>query len=340
MDEMTLLKEFRAAVAPPGEVVLARARARMIDGGAPGRDRPGPRWLRSPGTRGKLALTGLAGLAAAATAAALAMALTAAPSDGSAGTGVPSPAVKEMAYRAAAAAAAGPEVAPGQWVYWQEKSYSPPGSGPAPNSAFQVWTTADATNAAYLARGKVVFIPCGQLGLKPADGCQSIGQPIITHSDQGDFIGGTSGKVPVPYAGLSSLPRDPVALDRYLAGLPLRGWGPAPVREFEVIKELLITYVMPPALTAELYQALGNIPGVTVDRHAVDVAGRHGIGLRIALPSDQGAGFDELILDPKSFGLMGQQLTPGRAAGARAGEIVGGTAILKTALVSGPGILP
>ena len=38
MDEITLLKEFRAAVAPPGEVMLAQARARMIDRGAPGRN--------------------------------------------------------------------------------------------------------------------------------------------------------------------------------------------------------------------------------------------------------------------------------------------------------------
>ena len=121
MDEMTLLKEFRAAVAPPGDVVLARARARMIDGGAPGLNRPRPRWLRLPGTRGKLALTGLAGLAAAATAAAVAMALTA-PGGGQLPAGTASPAVKQMAYRAAAAAAAGPEVAPGQWVYWQEKT--------------------------------------------------------------------------------------------------------------------------------------------------------------------------------------------------------------------------
>src|SRR5205823_1447414 len=82
---------------------LHRARARMIDGGAPGLTRPRPRWLRLPGTRGKLALTGLAGLAAAATAAAVAMALTA-PGGGQLPAGTASPAVKQMAYRAAAAA--------------------------------------------------------------------------------------------------------------------------------------------------------------------------------------------------------------------------------------------
>ena len=41
MDEMTLLEDFRAAVAPPAEAALARARARMLGGGAPGQNAPG-----------------------------------------------------------------------------------------------------------------------------------------------------------------------------------------------------------------------------------------------------------------------------------------------------------
>jgi hypothetical protein len=336
MDEMTLLEEFRAVVAPPDDVTLVRARARMLDGAVPGQGSRGVPWLRPAGRRGKLALTGVA---ATATIAAASVAL-AAHGGGPSRPGAASPVVRELAYRAAAAAGAQPDVKPGQWVYWQEKAYSSPDSGPAPNVTFEVWTTADAANAAYLSKGKVAFFPCGQPGPKPDSGCQSIGQPVIVHSDDGDFISGLSGKIPVPYAGLSSLPSSPLALDRYLAGLHLPGWGPAPVREFEVIKELLTTYVMPPGLTAELYRALGNIPGVTVDQHAVDVAGRRGIGFGITLPAAQGGVTDELILDPKTFGLMGQQLTLGRAAGAQAGQVLSGTAILKTALVSGPGILP
>ena len=337
MDEMTLLEDFRAAVAPPSEAVLARARARVTDG-APGRGRRGQRWPHRPGIRRKLALTGLAGLAAA-TAAGVAMAVIA-PGDGTSLSGTASPVVKEMAYRAAAAAAARPEVAPGHWVYWQDKVYSSPDSGPAPNLTFQVWTTADATRAAYLADGKVAFVPCIEPSTGPDSNCQSIGQPVVTHSSQGDTISGSFGKMPVPYAGLSSLPRDPVALDRYFAGLLTSGDGPAPVRAFRVIEDLLITYVMPPALTAELYQALGNIPGVTVDRHATDIAGRDGIGFKIAIPADEGGGFDELILNPQTFALMGQQLTFGQAAGPKAGQVISGVAILKSALVSGPGRMP
>jgi hypothetical protein len=330
MDEMTLLEDFRAAVAPPSEAVLARARARMTDG-APGLDHPGQRRLHWPRTRGKLVLTGLVGLAAA-TAAAVAVALTAAPGGEASHAGTVSPVVKEMAYRVAAAAATEPAVAPGQWVYWQEK---------APGEDWEIWTTADGTKAAYVYQGKVAFVPCtGPQGERVAS-CQYIGQPHVEPVKAGGVaIGSLSGKMPVPYADLGSLPRDPAALVRYFAGLLTPGDGPAPVRSFRVIEDLLITYVMPPGLTAELYRALGNIPGVTIDRHATDIAGRHGIGFKIALPAGQGAGFDELILNPETFALMGQQATVGHAAGAKAGQIVGGVAILKSALVSGPGRMP
>ena len=95
---------------------------------------------------------------------------------------------------------------------------------------------------------------------------------------------GHGADIPVTYAELGSLPRSPSALDRYLASLPLPGGGPAPFREFEIISGTAHHVLMPPALTAELYRALGDIPGVTVNQHAVDVAGRAGIGFQITAP--------------------------------------------------------
>jgi hypothetical protein len=323
MNELKLLEDFRAAVAPPGEELLARTRARVLGGGrrAQGRRRPA------------IVLTGLT---AAATAAAITVALLT-QSAGPERSAAASPAVKELAYRVAAVAATRPDVPPGQWMYWREKLVTTvaPAAGPAEHDTFQVWTTADSEQAAYLQKGKVAlmpFQPCSH-----SAGCQYIGQPVpATLPDgQGETVTGVAGKVPVSYAGLRSLPRSPAALDRYLAGLPLRGWGPAPVREFEIIKELLITYVMPPALTAELYRALGSIPGVTVDHDAVDVAGRRGIGFQITLPRLAGGEIDQLILDPATYRLMGQQLIL-----AGSGRVLSGTAILRTAPVSGPGVLP
>jgi hypothetical protein len=327
MNELTLLEDFRAAVAPPDEELLARTRARVLDGGRRARGR------RLPGGRPGIVL---AGLTAAATAAAITVAV-ATQSGGPERSAAASPAVKELSYRAAAVAATRPDVPPGQWVYWQEKlvTTAARAAGPAEHDTFRVWTTADASRAAYRFKSKVMlmpFQPCSR-----SAGCQYIGQPVPSTlpGGRGQVVTGLAGKVPVSYAGLSALPRSPAALDRYLAGLPLRGWGPAPAREFEIIKELLTTYVMPPALTAELYRALGSIPGVTVDRDAVDVAGRRGIGFQITLPRAAGGEIDQLILDPATYRLMGQQLIV-----AGSGRVLSGTAILRTAPVSGPGMLP
>ncbi|HUY49243.1 MAG TPA: CU044_5270 family protein [Streptosporangiaceae bacterium] len=337
MNEMNLLEEFRAVVAPPDEVTLTRARARVLEGGPAGWGSQRARGPRLPGSWPKLALTGLA---AAATAAAVTVALPA-QGGGPARPAAANPVVKELAYRVAVAAEARPNVQPGQWVYWQETARSSDTPvGPGPEGTFQVWTTANSAKAAYLSKGKVVFFPCGHAGSSSGTGCQSIGQPVALPAGQGEAVSGLTGKIPVSYADLSSLPSNPVALDRYLASLPLDGWGPAPVRDFEIIKELLTTYVMPPALTAELYRALGNIPGMAVDYHAVDVAGRHGIGFQITLPRTAGGEIDQLVLDPKTYDLMGQQLILAPAAGSAAGHVLSGTAILKTVLVSGPGILP
>jgi hypothetical protein len=66
MNEMQLLEDFRAAVAPPDEELLARTRARVLDSGRRARGR------RLRGGRSRLVLTGLT---AAATAAAITVAL-------------------------------------------------------------------------------------------------------------------------------------------------------------------------------------------------------------------------------------------------------------------------
>jgi hypothetical protein len=231
--------------------------------------------------------------------------------------------VHELAYRAAAAAERQPQVSPSQWVYWKETT------GSAASSTFQVWTTADSTKAAFLARGKVHFIDFSPLG-----GRQYIGQPSA--SSGGTVISGVTGTIPITYLGLGSLPSSPQALLRYLADLPLphrSGWGPAPAREFAIIEELVTTYVMPPYLTAELYRALGDIPGVTVNGHTEDIAGRRGVGF--ISPSQPGGGNTELIFDSRTYRLMGDSLLWGPSH-----QLLNGTAILREAAVSGPGASP
>jgi hypothetical protein len=241
--------------------------------------------------------------------------------------------VRELAYRAAAGAARQPAVRPGQWVFWQEKTggrHCGTGCG-----AFHVWTTADSQKAAWVYRGKVVSIVPGPVGHAPFVGQP---QPSIVPQDRGGgwAVGIAGGRIPVSYAGLSSLPRESRALGRYLGQLSLphrSGWGSPAAREFTIIEMMLTSYVMPPRLTAELYRALGNIPGVMVNDHAVDVAGRPGVGF--ISPAMPGAGNMEIILNPRTYRLMGQDLLMGPRH-----QLVNGTAILREALVSGPGVWP
>jgi hypothetical protein len=232
--------------------------------------------------------------------------------------------VHGLAYRAAAAAGRQPAVPPDQWVFWREKTGGHCGKW---CGIFHVWTTADAGHAAWVYRGKVMSLGTGPFDGKPLPALVLLG---------GWAAGSQTGKIPVSYAGLRSLPREPGALDRYLGRLRLphlRGWGPPPAREFVIIEKMLTSYLMPPRLTAELYRALGDIPGVTVSDHAVDAAGRHGVGfISPALP---GGGRKEIILDPRSYRLMGDNLL----WGVRQRQL-DGIAILQKALVSGPGVWP
>jgi hypothetical protein len=327
MSETELLAVLREEI--PLDVATPEAEQLFLAGleDAPGDKgvtrRPAARWRggRGPHFGWRLALAG--GLSAAVAAA---LVVGAASRPGGPGSTIT---VTELAARAAAAARRQPEVRPGQWVYWKETRSR------ARSSVFQVWTTADATNAAFVAHGTVHFFRF------PDSGPQYIGQPEGSAlPGSGTSAGGVTGTIPVPYARLGSLPRSPRALLGYLANLPLphrSGWGPAPVREFTIIEELITSYVMPPGLTAEVYRALGEIPGMTVDAHAVDVAGRPGIGFVHSVQPAAGSG--EIIIDPHTYRLIGTA-TIFRPSPGAAPRAMNGVAYIRVALVRGPGVLP
>ncbi|HMG61633.1 MAG TPA: CU044_5270 family protein [Streptosporangiaceae bacterium] len=363
MNETELLARLREEV--PLEDASAQAERLFLAGlfdpaGSARRARhPMARWWGRPQLTGRLALAGGLSLAVAASAAAVA-GLVGGP--GGVVTGVPqpgggrvAPAVREMAYRVAAAARQQPQVSPGQWVYWKEARLED-----GAMRHFEVWTTADPRKAAFVANGKVYpvdIVPpggqitsCTQVGsrsvcknishaeaLKEAPK-QYIGQPqgsvIPPQGGGGTGFTGEMGPIPVAYADLGSLPSSPEALDQYLADLkgPDVGLDPPAIREFDAIENMITSYVMPPQLTAELYRALGDIPGVTVDEHAVDVAGRPGIGFISPAYSDGST--SEIIVNPQTYQLTGDNSMDD-------GHTVSfGNAILSEALVSGPGVQP
>ena len=141
---------------------------------------------------------------------------------------------------------------------------------------------------------------------------------------------------PVSFTSLGSLPADPRALAALLGriGPYVPGDSGFPhLRALQVIGILLSSYVMPPRLTAELYRAMGDIPGVTVDDHAVDLAGQPGIGFLISVPSLGNGGRVENVVNRRTYQFMGYQV-------ADMGIHLSGYAVVRQALVSGPGVRP
>jgi len=338
MDEIRMFKILRPA--PPAAAdETSRAVGYRLDQALA----PAPPAVPARGRRTRPALVGGLSLAFMVSAAAIAVAghVGSVPVAGDGGSRhASSISVRELAYRTAAVAAAGPDAGPGQWLYWKEKQL-----GGRPDGIFQVWTTADARRAAYVDdKGKVRFASgCDDGTAQSPRNCHFIGQPaVFTLPGGGTVSSAVAGTIPVSYVGLRVLPHTPDALVAFLGRLRFphwEGWGPAPVREFKIIDEMLTTYVMPPPLTAEFYRALAHIPGVTLDDHAVDVAGRPGVGLSIAIPSAMGGGIDEIIINPRTHQLAGQQLRADGHDGS-AGRVLSGTAILQSGFAAGPGELP
>jgi hypothetical protein len=315
MGELTTIRQLLEEPPPaPGVVAAARARLdRATLGPGTSRRHPlRPAWVFA-----------VAGLAVAAAAGLIAVQVVAP------GGARPASAltVRELADRAAAAATRQPVVRPGQWVFWKER-ITGNGCVSGCGSSFHVWTTADSGRAAWVYKGRIVYY----IGKGPF-----IGQPQPFSGPHGPGYGwsAATGPMPISYAKLGSLPRGARALGRYLANVTFpysRRWGPRAIREFAVIETLLTSYVMPPRLSAEMYRALGYIPGVTVTDHAVDVAGRRGVGLvSMALPN---VGRVEIVLNPRTYRLMGVNLWGSHD------YLISGTAILRSALVSGPGVWP
>jgi hypothetical protein len=110
------------------------------------------------------------------------------------------------------------------------------------------------------------------------------------------------------YSELGSLPASPAALDAYLARLVYPSSEPTQIQQdqaaFNVIEDMLINYVLPPALEAEVYQALAAIPVVTVDSHVTTIDGQAGVAF--VMPATQQGEKHEIILDASSYRFLGQ----------------------------------
>jgi len=175
-----------------------------------------------------------------------------------------------LADRASAAALAQPAVSPGQWVYrvldWKAPVFRKAGS--------TVHT---------------------QAGWETADG-------LVTYGNAGTL--GAGGDLP-SYSQLESLPSSPAALDAYLErtqGKTYPALDPQAMSVFVTIRGMLENYVVPPALQAEMYQALALLPGVAVDSHVTAIDGR--VGVAFVMPHDSRGSVSEIILNPSTYAFM------------------------------------
>jgi hypothetical protein len=359
MDEIEMLTRLRDEVprdAPSAGAVrmfaegLAREQA-----GAPARRRRAvahrQRRVRQPGWR--LALAG--GLAAALAAGATGTALWPSSPAARSAAGTPVLTVSDLAYLAATAAARQPAVRPGQWVY--RDLYTGQRTPFLPAGQDRHWATADNSVNAFYLHGRLIV---GRWTSWAPLGCVAPGKPprppVPCAPGKQKYL-----KFPLPhlfvsYQQLGALPASPRALVTALANRNPHGYvwdmGGQPgaivalpvlrsgshgrtvrpgtsrsFRAFNVISYLLSTYVMTPGLTAELYRALGDIPGVKVAAHATDIAGQHGIGFALPTPGSPGQA-EAIILNPRTYRLMAF------------GNQNQGTAVLRQAFVSGPGATP
>jgi hypothetical protein len=173
-----------------------------------------------------------------------------------------------LADRASAAALAQPPVNPGQWVYREIVVNWGPGT---PNSTENSWETAN--DAAFY----------------------------------GQWSSGDGYDHSFPdYAQLVSLPRSPAALDAYLENDAGRNATPdnKAAVAFNNFDFLLSDFVLPPALQAEVYQALALLPGIQVDTHVTTIDGQAGVAF--VQQATTGYAKGEVILNPSTYAYLAQ----------------------------------
>lgn len=303
MNDMDLLTSFRASVpeTPPSPQAEARFRSVLPISERRGPFRRGP--VVSRGARLAFLTPVAAGVAAA-------VALALFPARGPAPSATLT--VKLLADQAASAALRQPSVSPTQWVY-RELRYKV-GRSPvkfiSPDAGVvDTWETADGTQGDLYPR----LLPLPVLGPLP-------GLPT--------------------YADLGSLPSDPAILEAHLAGSrSYMPWADRSRRAFYAIESILTQYAVPPRLAAELYRALAYVPGVTVNAHARDAAGRPGVAF--VLP---GGSISEIILNPRTDTYMGMAGSIGVVEAARGKValtwVTYQVATIRQAFVSGNGVRP
>jgi hypothetical protein len=370
MNEMGLLEDLCAAVAPADPGHLSAARARVLgatSGFGPGgaaRDRVPARARRGAmaATWPRLALSG----AIAVTAAAALVVAGGIPFGGPNGLAPPASAAQVLQRAAAAAAAdrALPVPRDDQFVYvkttgvaelvtrWPalqapKTHISRTGKGYVHRSGKvlqlstiphallrytdETWTSANGTKD-----GLVRERPCNEHPL-------SLGGGTMLRACEYGVSWGSSpesaGPPPYTYAWLRTLPTTAAKLLTYFGGAHIKS-DPGTSADDQIWAGIggffEDTPLLPPKLAAAAFRVAASIPGITLLPHVRDAAGRPGIAVARVFGDER----VELIFSPRSYALLGTQsvvIAPGEQLNGRAlrpGTVVDSMAILRVAAVN------
>jgi hypothetical protein len=287
MNDLDLVRTLRADVPPSDPARLAAGRSRILAAAAAARRR---RYWR-------LALPVGAVTAAAAVAVVAVLGGTATPSHlrptatpsrpRPAATGPVSLAAQVLTV-AARTVAAGPSTRPGdrQWIY---SRFVQTQTGTATQSD-ENWIRFDGREQAYYLNGQLIVVPESSGSGGPLSSYRELAAlpaaPSAILAAAGQVVGTTQRQWENWSSGSA------------VAELAPRTAGEA---EFDYLAQLLWDgyAAAPPAALAHVYQAMADIPGVTVTRGLTNAVGRAGIGV------SANGGVSWLLLDPQTYQVIG-----------------------------------
>jgi hypothetical protein len=356
MDELTMLREFRASEPGPSAVEAESARAALLAVIRTGRPSRGGRVPGSDSRRPRrdalaAAWSGLAAATAVAIPVALAAIVTGpAPHSGS----LPGGPARQMTapqllskIADVAASARFPAVTDSQFEYiatevsdsTRHGSTSRGLTARRPTHARQIWIpVADLCRSGLLVEnGLRFFTPAHDIELSSGGSgpAQFSGPAQLSEPAQADHAvlalpascPDRGGLADPTYRLLQSLPANPHALLKMIYAAHLGGQSPG--REaFTTIGDLLRESIAPPQVSATLYRAAALIPGVRVIPAARDAIGRPGVAVSYAFRGAQ----QEWIFSKTTLQLLGERDVSKRA--------VEDTAIITRAFTSRPGQVP
>jgi hypothetical protein len=313
MDEITVLREFRAGEPGPSPELISAARGALLAAieadsplhpAAPGHGHA-PRQARSGRVRLAIAAGAIAGLAAVAVGAAA----------GVSGPGRPAPAHAQLTaalvLRQAAAAVAHQVPASGRVFFAESESvaisggvFSVESGGVVKQHVVPDHYPAPALQKFWLSRHGGALVDDPAIGPRPVrvhGGIPISGRKRLP--DGGFLISGGPGDY-VSWRQISQLPTAQGPLRAYIAGLARKsGDKPFAAAEFQAICQLLNESPAPPAVRAALYDLAATLPGAKLIQRTHDLVGRAATEVYL----DGGSFGQALLFSPATGAVLGEE---------------------------------